>query len=284
MKIIRAALLCGAAATAHAAADAMPPTVASTNVCADVLALALTDKAQLLSVSAQSHDPRVSPMPEQAAAFPANRATAEEIIALHPDIVLASKRWPGRHQEPLLTRHGTRIGLVPYPLTWEAVFESTHRIGGWLQRDAAADALVADVQQRLQRLQAKPRPYRVLHVRPNGRCAGKGTQVDMVFAAIGVTNHADALGCVGWGQLSLETLLANPPDIFVVADGVRREQAHAHSFQSRHPLMRRLMAMRPVLHVSSTHWGCSNWLLIEAAEKIAAQIDRLPDRLPGSTP
>jgi iron complex transport system substrate-binding protein len=280
-----AALLYGiglavAMAAARAAGGAALPGVASTNVCADALALTLADDAQLLSVSARARDPRVSPRPERARRFPANRGTAEEILALGPSIALVSGRWPGRRQAALFARRGVALAVVPYPLGWDEVFESTRRVGGWLGREAAAEAIVADVRRRLRRLQETPRPYKVLHVRPNGRCAGKGTQVDMVLRAAGVRNHATALGCVGWGHAPLEKLLADPPDIFVVADGERGDAAYARSFHARHPLMRHLMASRPVVRVSSAHWGCSNWLLIEAAEEIAARIDRLGEERP----
>lgn len=252
----------------------------STNVCADALTLTLADDAQLLSVSARADDPRVSPLPERARRFPANRGTAEEILALGPRVALVSGRWPGRRQAELFARRGISLEIVPYPLDWDEVFESTRSAGSWLGREAAAEAIVADVRRRLRRLQETPRPYRALHVRPNGRCAGKGTQVDMVLRAVGVTNHAEALGCTGWGRAALEKLLADPPDVFVVAGGERGDDAHARSFHARHPLMRRLMAERPVLRVASAHWGCSNWLLIEAAEEIAAQIDHLGGKTP----
>jgi iron complex transport system substrate-binding protein len=278
------ALLCGVGVVvgvaAQAAVAAALPSVASTNVCGDALALTLADDAQLLSLSARGRDPRVSPRPERALRFPSNRGSAEEILALGPRIALVSGRWPGRRQAALFARRGTALAVVPYPLTWDEVFESTRRVGGWLGREAAAEAIIADVRQRLRRLKETPRPYKALHVRPNGRCAGEGTQVDMVLRAVGVSNHAAALGCAGWGHAALEKLLADPPDIFIVAGGERGDAAHARSFHARHPLMRRLMASRPVVRVSSAHWGCSNWLLIDAAEEIAAAIDRLGDTLP----
>ncbi|MDR2450617.1 MAG: ABC transporter substrate-binding protein [Candidatus Accumulibacter sp.] len=275
----RLAAWCGSLVIAMAAqaADTVLPSVVSTNVCADALALSLADDAQLLSVSAQARDPRLSPLAGRAARFPINHGhgALEEILEQKPDVVLISSAWRGRRQAALLQSQGIALKVVPFPLSWEAIFADTRRVGGWLGREDAAEARVADVQRRLQRLKETPRPFKALHVRPNGRCAGKGTQIDRVFEAAGVTNHADALGCTGWGQLSLEKLLADPPDFFVVVDGIRRETAHARSFPARHPLMRQLMERRSVIQVSGTHWGCSNWLLIEAAEEIAAEIDRL---------
>ncbi|MEM6576475.1 MAG: ABC transporter substrate-binding protein, partial [Pseudomonadota bacterium] len=49
------------------AASLTPPTVVSTNLCADLLALSLTSPEQLLSVSWKSQDPTRSSMAAEAA-------------------------------------------------------------------------------------------------------------------------------------------------------------------------------------------------------------------------
>ncbi|MDR2787957.1 MAG: hypothetical protein LBD06_06310, partial [Candidatus Accumulibacter sp.] len=46
-----------------------------------------------------------------------------------------------------------------------------------------------------------------------------------------------------------ERLLADPPDFFVVVDGIRWETAHARSLHTRHPLMRQLMESRSVIRL-----------------------------------
>jgi len=255
------------------------PTVVSTNLCADIMALTLADEQQLLSVSHKSRDPRVSLLSAEASAFPANGGQAEEVVAWGPDIVLASRRWQGRLQRQLFARYGIDIEVLSFPATWEEIFDSLRRTGASLQREARADALIADVKQRLKQLGETERPLNALYLRPNGGCAGSGTYVDTVLRAVGVRNHAAALGCSGWGRVSLERLLLDPPDVFVVGD-LPRDTAYARSVFSRHPAMQRLLAERPLIHVSNRYWGCSNWLLIEAAEEIAMQLDRLPGGSP----
>jgi iron complex transport system substrate-binding protein len=250
------------------------PTVVSTNLCADQLALSLAAPAQLLSVSRKSQDPRVSAMAERAQAFPVNDASMEEIIALHPDIVLASRRWQAHNQADLLKQHGIRTVVVPYPTTWPQIFDSTTWVAAQIQREGAASALIADVQARLALLQQRPRPLQALYLRANGGSAGANTYVDTVFQAVGLGNHLAAQGRSGWSRYALEDLIVSPPDVFVTAD-MLIDNGYAKSAYSRHQRLQELMATRPVLTITGNHWGCSDWQLIHAAEELAGQLDKL---------
>ncbi len=276
---MRGALLLTLLVTLPAVAADLPrqsglPRVVSTNLCADQLVLRLAAPEQLLSVSAQSQDPQLSSMPELARRFPANHASAEEIIALHPDLVLASRRWLAHNRAELLRSHGIEVLVIPFPTSWADIFANTRLVADKLNRTAEGEALLADAQARLDRLKAQPRPQRALYLRPNGGSAGRDTYVDTVFQAVGLTNHQAALGRVGWGRFDLETLVVNPPDLFVSADMVI-DQGYAKSAYARHPRVRELLATHPVLHVTGNRWGCSDLQLVDSAEQLAAQIDAL---------
>ncbi|WP_317616335.1 substrate-binding domain-containing protein [Paracoccus mutanolyticus] len=71
-------------------AGAAPRRVVSINLCTDQLALAVAAPGQLVSVSELARDPALSAMASRAAAIPSNRGRAEEVLALRPDLVLAS--------------------------------------------------------------------------------------------------------------------------------------------------------------------------------------------------
>lgn len=273
-RVAAAALLLAALPAFAGGADGALPRVMSTNLCADVLALSLADPAQIVSVSRKSQDPRRSSLHERARHHAANDGSAEEVLARRPDVVLASRRWQARHQAALFARHGIEIITVPFPTDWDGIFASTRHIAARLGRTAAGEALVADVQARIARLQAAAQPVRALYLRPNGGSAGAGTHVDAVFQAAGVRNHAAESGRRGWGRIALEDVVADPPDVFVVSNMVN-DSAYARSGFARHPLLRALLARRPVVHMDGNDWGCSNWQLVEAAEDIAAQLGRL---------
>lgn len=113
-----------------ATATAAPlPRLMSTNICADVLALSLADPAQIVSLSRQSQDAQRFSLAAKARQLPANEATAEDVLHLKPDLVLASRRWNARHQQALLKRHDVRIVTVPFPTDWEGIDSSTLQMG-----------------------------------------------------------------------------------------------------------------------------------------------------------
>lgn len=268
-----AALACGAALPLLSPAAALPRLM-STNICADVLALGLADPAQIVSLSRQSHDAQRFSLSAQARRFAANDATAEDVLHLQPDVVLASRRWNARHQQALFERHGVRIVTVAFPTDWDGIDRSTLQIGRALGREDAARQLLAQTQARRTRLAATPRPFNALYLRPNGGSAGAQTHVDAVLAAAGLRNHATALGLAGWGRVDLERILNNPPDVFITP-GMVNDLAYARSALSRHPQMKALLQRIPVVALQQNDWGCSNWQLIEAAESVAQQVDAL---------
>lgn len=267
------ALACGSALPLLTTAAPLPRLM-STNICADVLALSLADPAQIVSLSRQSQDAQRFSLAAKARQFPANEATAEDVVHLKPDLVLASRRWSARHQQALFQRHDVRIVTVPFPTDWEGIDRSTLQIGRAMGRAAAAQQLLAATQARRARLQATPRPFNALYLRPNGGSAGTKTHVDAVLQAAGLRNHATALGLAGWGRVDLERILNNPPDVFITP-GLVNDLAYARSGLSRHPQMKALLERIPVVALQQNDWGCSNWQLIEAAEAVALQIDAL---------
>src|SRR5205085_10595490 len=67
------------------------PTIVSLNPCTDAILAEVADPAQLLAISHYSHDPRASSMPlAEARRFRATGGTVEEVLALGPDLVVAS--------------------------------------------------------------------------------------------------------------------------------------------------------------------------------------------------
>ena len=79
----------GLQATAQAAEL---PRIASINVCTDQLLMALADPAQILGLSPYARDPSLSWDAAKASQFPKLSGTAEDVLVLKPDLVVAG-RW-----------------------------------------------------------------------------------------------------------------------------------------------------------------------------------------------
>jgi iron complex transport system substrate-binding protein len=274
MQLITGLILASATILVQAA---QLPSIVSTNLCSDLLSLSLAGPEQIVSLSAKSQDPARSPVVQQAKQYPVNHGSSEEIIALRPDLVLASRRWRTHPHLKRFRELGIQIITVPPSVNWQDVTETTLKVAQAMGREAQGRALLADLQQRLTRLQQRSRPLSVLYLRVNGRTAGDNTYIDTVLQSVGVTNHASRIGIRGWGQLSLEQLVMQPPDVFLVSDFVR-DTGYAESHWSRHPWLQQRLTKTPTLTLPANQGSCSTWHLIELAESIAQQIDQNLDR------
>ena len=112
----------------------------------------------------------------------------------------------------------------------------------------------------------------MLYLRPNGGTAGSGTYVDAMLRLLGLRNLAADNGIRGWGNLPLEQLIADPPDLFLLGF-FDQAQPQSKSRYGRHPLLADLLERIPSIRMpSSSAWGCGGLELIDAAELISKQL------------
>ncbi|MGB5833037.1 MAG: ABC transporter substrate-binding protein [Thiohalocapsa sp.] len=266
-------IFCLTATAASPGAETLPK-VASTNLCADLLLLEIADPTQIVSVSYQSQDPRVSPVADIARAYPANRGAVEELLYLKPEIALVYTGWTGRRHANLLAGQGIEILATPYPKDWADTLSTVRKIAARIGRSEVGEAKSAQAEQRMRKLAERARPYSLLYLRPSGGTAGANTYVDDVLSALGLRNHAAERGYSGWGRFPLEHLVNAPPDLILLGF-FDQAQALSNSAYGRHPLFKKLLEQTPTISVPSNLWGCGGLELVVAAEQIAAQIDGL---------
>ncbi len=250
------------------------PTVVGTNVCADLLLLNIASPRQILSLSRQSRDSGWPWLTQAAAAYPSNRGSVEELLALKPDIALVYRGWAGRRHAELLARQGIRVIAVSYPGDWDDALEAARAVGAEIGRGTEAAAVAASAAARMDALAATPRGQHVLYLRPNGGTAGQGTYVDDVLRRLGLRNLAAEQGIRGWGRFPLERLVADRPEVFLLGY-FDRPLALSGSAFGRHPLFRRLLDGARSIQVPAGAWGCGGLELVQAAEQIAVAIHRL---------
>ena len=163
---------------------------------------------------------------------------------------------------------------MPYPKGWSDALATTREIAARIGRAAAGEALAGESERRMAALAARLRPYRLLYLRPNGGSAGQGTYVDDLFTRLGLRNLAAEQGRAGWGRFPLEPLAVSPPDLFLLGY-FDQSRAPRHSAYGRHPLLRSLLERTPAVSLPSNAWGCGGLELVEAAERLVAEIERL---------
>lgn len=206
-----AAGLAGGAAQARAL-----PRVISLNPCLDAVLVHVADRSQIVALSHYARDPQQSSIARIALTYPMTYESAEEVIALRPDVVLTAA-----HSSPAtraaLKRLGIRTELFKVPNSWEENQEQIRRIAEACGHPDRGEALIAQVEAAMAKGAPRPgtRPITALVFQPNGFAAGSGTLVDEMMRRAGFVNVAKRYGLKKWGNVSLERLLADPPEVLL---------------------------------------------------------------------
>jgi iron complex transport system substrate-binding protein len=264
MRISGLALIAAAWLFGCAAAPAAPRRIVSLNPCIDSIVLRLVEPDRIVAVSRYSHDPEGSLDAGMARRFPAAGETAEEIVRLKGDLVLTT-----RHMSPAtrfaLLRLKTPLVELDVPADVDESYAQIRQIGRLTRREAAAEALVAAIKRALDRARPAPGtpalPVMILH--SNGFSPGRGTLPDDLLRRTGFINRAAPLG-KGWGKVTLEQFVANPPALLILSSGTAG-QARA----MQHPVMRAAARVRRAT-ITPKLLYCAGPAIAPAAEALAA--------------
>lgn len=233
---------CTAAPAREAGSRSDLPTVVSLNPCTDAILAEVADPAQILAISAYSHDPASSSMDlATARRFAAVSGTVEEVLALRPDLVIGTTFTPPA-TVAALRRLGLRfepIGIAATVEQSEAQIRHLAALTGQRQR---GEALVGRIEAALaaNRAPAGP-PVEALIWQSGGIVAGEGTLIVDLLRHTGFANAAAARGLGQADALPLEQLLADPPQlVFAASHGAgNQDRMLAHPALARLPDLRR---------------------------------------------
>ena len=249
--------------------------IASINLCTDTLLFEIADPATIVSVSTLSSEPGLSYYSERAANYPANRGSAEEIVALAPDLVVTgSETTPTTNA--LLERLGFRVVAFEPAISLTDYRNNLQRMGELLGRQAAAAALIAEFDAGL--AAAAVAAPKVAHAaviyQANGFSPGRLTLANELLAHAGMQNIAATRGIEFGAHLALERIIEWQPEIFLVSTYARDTPALAHVVLE-HPvfrgLHRHLEKTLRVLEISERAWTCGNQFIPSAIAKLRAR-------------
>ena len=258
------------ASTSYAEGDTSPsaPTrVVSINLCTDQLAMQLTTPEQLISITHVASDPNTSSMVEEAKQYPVNHGLAEEVYSLQPDMILASK-WTSPATISMLKTLNVPITQFNPANTLEEVRANILQMGEVLGRQAQAESLVADYDNKLAQLRQLPitdNPEAVLYY-PNGYALGDKTLSGQVLKTAGFKNTAVEAGMEWGGNIPLEVLIVAQPDAIITSllypGGSRSEEIFLH------PAIRSINAKVATNLVSDADWFCGTTHVLRALDKV----------------
>ena len=281
MRRIAAAVLI---AISGPAAASPPQRIMSLKICTDELLLDLVPpplpgkKSRIASVTFLSRERAGLKLWPQAANIPINHGSAEEILTLHPDLILTD-RFMAPALRPLLAKTGARIVEVPPAENFEQIRAVTRMVAGAVGEEARGEALIAKMDADL-RLLAAHRPKTTLTVAgwgTGGYVPGKGGLFDTVLTTAGARNVERG----GFGYYDVEALMAANPDALVYGDTYSGTTS-LRADQDLHPALMKRYAGRRVTYTSL--YGCGVPESAAIARKLQDALLKVQPPAPGGRP
>ena len=217
-----AALLC----LALASCAAPPPRgggIVSTNPCADAMLVELVAPQRIAAISHYSLDPAASSIPlDTARRFRATRGTAEEVIAMRPDLVVASSFTAPSTREAF-ARAKLNTLYLDSPLTIDASKAQVTQLAAAVGAGVAGRAMNARID-RAVTAAASPGPGVPALVWIGGNLvSGGGNLLDEMLTRAGFRNQAAHYGLQFTGYLPIEHVVIDPPRLMLIPDEPGRD-------------------------------------------------------------
>lgn len=249
------ALIC--AGTCQAGNDAAPHRIVSTFLCTDEYVFRLVPHSRIAALSYLATDthPVVSTIAYKARGVPGIHASAEQILRLHPDLVVTYENTNVRMTQ-LLRAAGLRILELPWAQSLADVRRITRMLGDRLGERERAEALLAQMDAELAKARAlSPNPaVRALIYEPNGYATGGGV-TDEILAAAGLQNVAHEMHTTRSGTLPVEAMLVATPSLLILNGDHEAAPARA-DLVLRHPALATVAARAFVVRTSMTPLLC----------------------------
>jgi iron complex transport system substrate-binding protein len=202
-----------------------PRRIVSLTLGTDEILFSLVPKSRIVAVTDLASQGASSFVPAQAAGLPGLTANAEQVIALHPDLVFAAS-----YTRPGVVAQLAAAGIPVVEFTGFCsladVEQHIRTMGLLVDEPAAAASLVhsmnAEVAAVEKAVAGAPRPTVVFY--SGGYLYGKGTTIDEVIADAGGVDAAAAAGFSGWTQVGPSEIVKLDPDV-ILTDGATKDDA-----------------------------------------------------------
>lgn len=201
------------------------PTVVSLNPCTDAILAEVAEPGQLLAISHYSKDPRASSMSaEDAARFPATGGTVEEVLALDPDVVVAST-FIAPATRAALENMGLRVVTFGGTADVASSIAQIRELAALLRNAEKGEILVERIDLSLAAASGTGEPVEAALWQPGGIVPGEASLVSDILRRTGFASYSAARGMAQADYLSLEQVVTDPPQVLLVA-GSEAGQRH----------------------------------------------------------
>ena len=264
-----------AALGSMAPAFAAGPHIASMNVCTDQLLLTLADPDQILGLSRYSRNASQSFAADAARRYPILSGSAEDILVLRPDIVVASQ-FDKRSTRELLKEKGLHLVEFAVPRNLDeakAQIREMGEIAGHPDRAAAEIARIDDAVARARRAVVDKRAS-VLPLSRRGWVSGRDSLVSSLLTETGLFNAAGDLGVGFGGFVPLEAIIDLKPDFILVSEAGDRAEDDGKAFLL-HPALERFYPPSKRIVLPDRLTVCGGVMLADALDVLVRELKRV---------
>jgi len=253
---------------AEAGAPASAPRgIVSLNLCADQYLLALADRSQIAGLTSNADKPEMSAAAAQARGLRILGQSAEEVLAIRPDLVVG---MPARRSAVM-----TALKDYNYPAldlrmaeSFADITEQVRTVARAVGKPERGEALVTRMERELAELD-RPGGGRVAaYYQRRGFLTGTGTLVDDLMRRAGLVNLAAKLGKPPLSLLSIEELVAARPD-FLIVETATDQVMDQGTEMLHHPALRDI----PRIRLPQAWTVCGGPAYVRAAQSLVAQIE-----------
>lgn len=196
-----------------------PQRIVSLNPCLDVILVRLADRPQIGALSHYAREDYGSTIADIARTLPFTYETAEEVIALRPDLVMTAKH-SSLATRNALGRLNIPTALFDVPETVAASLDQVREVARLVGHPERGEALAAEIEAALAAAAPAPgtRPLSALVFMPGGFASGPGTLMDEMMTRMGLENAASRYGLQRTMNVPLERVIADPPEILLAGE------------------------------------------------------------------
>ena len=244
----------------------VPQRIVSLNLCADQFLIALADKRQIAGLTHNAADPDTSAAAAQAKHYPILGQSAEEVLAIQPDLLVG---MPARRSAVMSALKGRGYPSldVKRAESFTAITHEMRKVAQAVGHPARGEALVADMKRQLAALPKPGRGRVAAYYQRRGYMTGTGTLVDDLMQRVGLVNLAGKLGKPSLSTLSIEEMVAARPDFIIVETGSDTVTDQGTEML-HHPALRNI----PRIRLPQAWTVCGGPAYVDAARSLARQV------------
>lgn len=263
------ALGCASGVVRAESAPTHPMRIVSLNMCVDSILVELVSHDRIAALSHYARDPQRSTISDIARQLPITYETAEEVVALRPDLVLTS-RHSAIATRNALKRVGIRFELFDVPNSIAGSLDQVRQVARLLGAEREGEAMVARIEQALDaaRLPAGEEPLTAAVYQPGGLSAGANTAIGELMQLTGLENIAARYGVQSYRPLPLEVLVSSPPDVLLVGETSPGSPLQAERIV-RHRVLRALESRMTQQIFPARLLFCAGPTMVDAANTLA---------------